>query len=121
MTEPTKADLQEALARVQHERDSAHRTLTDLDGEARAVSACVRALNPLTESNRSSSYGFQTYSGSHVEQLKVARVLRYLAERYGVSLVEVRTEVKDCERPHLEDASEGQLIQALKYVDRGRL
>lgn len=45
------------------------------DKEAQAISACVKALDPLAPTNH--SYGSDTNS--------VSRVLAYLAERYGVT------------------------------------
>lgn len=112
----TKAELLDVLTRTRHERDKAHEALTDIDKEARAIGRCVDALDRIKPQSRT-GYSYDPVSARAADSA-VGRVLHYLAERYGVPLVEVRTEVKDCDRPHLEDASEGQLTDALKWQAR---
>ena len=106
----TKAELLDALNRTRYERDKAHDALTEFDREARAIAKCVAALDPIQPQRGSSGYPL-AMSDSSV----IARTLHYLAERYGVPLVQKQYDTVPCDRPHLEDASEGQLVEALRY------
>jgi hypothetical protein len=74
--------------------------------ESDALKRCVIALAAIP-GNSSSSY---SYKSEHAESVR--RVLRYLADRFGVSLVEMREQ--PCARLHLEEASQQALIDALR-------
>ncbi len=79
------AKANEALAEMREDRN-AWRTARTPDSEAEAISACVKAFDAFTASStstgRSTGYGtaYATDTG------RIGRVLRYLAERYGVEL-----------------------------------
>jgi hypothetical protein len=114
MSGPTKDELVEQLAITNAKLARASDMLDDLDDEAKAVAECVRALRPIAP--RKDARTSYTYTSPQADAEKVGRVLRYLAERYGVRLVEVRQEPMPCDRPHLENASEGELVQALRFL-----
>lgn len=71
-------------------------TKRDFDKEARAIDRCVDALTPLKPERGSYSYGQETPG-------QIERVLRYLAGRFGVSLIEVAW--RDCDREHLDGST----------------
>lgn len=75
--------------------------------EATALAACVRALDALKDSHRNSvsgarsnytTFGIDLSPRRHTD---IERVLRLLADRYDIPLVEVET--RECTRPHVDE------------------
>lgn len=85
--------------------------------EATALAQCIRAIDAMQNTSRSSSsanvgYASYGYSGDYPrQQSTVERLLRSLAAKYDVPLVEVRTE--PCSRRHLDEISPDRIMQAL--------
>lgn len=76
------AALEDALADMRQQRDAWQKAKLP-DREAEALSACVKALDGLTSSNVSISYGSgtaKTFDGAAIR-----RVLDHLAWRYGIA------------------------------------
>ena len=69
----------EALKDMRKQRDH-WRQHRQSDDEAQAINECVKALDRFTDTSRS-SYSQVTYTSTP----RVERVLRYLADRYGVT------------------------------------
>lgn len=74
---------------------------------ADALAGCIRALDPLVKSKQWPSYG-----GSASDS-ELSNVIRHLIGRYNIDVTERVTAA--CDRPHLDDATEQQLISTLKY------
>lgn len=78
--------------------------------EADALARCVRALDALPHVRDTNG----TYSGSlHPDQGTIRRLLRTLADKYGVPLIETTVEVRDCQRAHLDQVDSMALLAAL--------
>lgn len=124
----TKADLLAELAAAQQEaqdaRSAAYRAQQALPSaptavpEAMALAACIRAIDTMTERrNSGSTGGYANYGigGGYNEyprqQSEVERLLRSLAAKYSVPLIEVRTD--PCARRHLDEISPDRIMQAL--------
>lgn len=93
-----------ALQKVENDRPATPQRVP----EAEALAACLRALDPLVRNGNSNRYefgNFKTASGS------VSEVVGYLIAHFEIKPAVV---VRDCGRSHLDDASEGALIEALR-------
>lgn len=75
---------------------------------ATALQGAIRALDPIAKQERSSLYSDRTIGASQ----ELIGVMKHLLHRYGVDLTE-RT-VEPCDRRHLDDASETELISRLR-------
>lgn len=104
MSGPTKAELSEAMHRAQALAATYGKRLGEMDDEARAIDACVKAVAELRTSG--------TYDRTkHPDREAIRRVLDHLATRFEI---EPRRELLPCDRPHLEDATDEQLIARLR-------
>lgn len=125
----TKADLLAELATARQEtqdaRSAAYKAQQALPGaptavpEATALAACIRAIDTMNEGRRTSSnVGYSStlyaygngYNEPH-QQDEVERLLRSLAAKYGVPLIETRTD--PCARRHLDEINPDRIMQAL--------
>lgn len=81
MSSPTKAELQSELADLRnlHQVAATLRALDGWDREAKAISGCVRALDPIT----STAATLRTEGRG-----SVGRILQYLAARHGVPMAD---------------------------------
>lgn len=78
--------------------------------EADALARCVRAIDALPHV-RDTTYN---YGGSlHPDQATIGRLLRTLADKYSVPLVETTVEVRDCQRAHIDQVDSMALMAAL--------
>jgi hypothetical protein len=84
--------------------------------EAETLAKCIRAFDVLSTSRSGVSTSYGLYERRGPSATDVGRVLRLLADKYGVDLVESVT--APCDRPHLDDASESALVGALRNVAR---
>lgn len=75
--------------------------------EASALAGCIRALDPIAKTRRD-GYGFSQQQSSR----EVEHVVRHLVGRYGLDLVE-RTMIP-CDRRHLDEANDAELIERLR-------
>jgi hypothetical protein len=112
-------DLYEAEQRAERAESAIYRATQNIEGpapvpEASALASCVRALEPLKERAQYSS------STASPDRPTIERVLRSLAGRYGINLVEIHNTAQPCERRHLDEASEGELMQAIRYPSYAR-
>ncbi len=95
----TKEQLLARLAEQQDELDDVRREVRAADrraeearvqnlpdAEAQAISECIKALDPLTPTSRGMMPSFSGHYPSPSPD-EIARVLLFLANRYGVSLV----------------------------------
>lgn len=73
---------------------------------ADALAGCIRSLDVLTR--RASSYD----STTRPDEPQIESVLRLLAARYGISLVDKVTE--PCDRLHADDMTEAMHIDAIR-------
>lgn len=114
----TKAQILEQLFEAQT-------TITDLERkipnaprqvpEAEALARCIRALDDFLSQSRNSSNSYsypRNENGSAVE-----RILRSLAGKYSINLVQV--EHRDCDRRHIDEANEQELVWALRNAGQG--
>ena len=108
-TEPTKAELLQQMVALQAQVQAKEDAWQRLDREARAIHACVNALSQLVPQQRSHSYTLSTSSDPNV-----ARVLRHLADRFGVQLVTERVVTQPCDRRHLDEATDDEVLARLR-------
>lgn len=104
----SKGELLDEVVRLRAIIDAPKPAARELDAESKAIDLCVKALGPLSPS-RSGNLTLGAYRGTD----GVARVLRYLAQRFGVSLIEV----EPCERVHVDELG----LVDLGDLVRGRL
>lgn len=83
MSEPTKAQLQEELARVRALLKESERRIDKLDPEAKALANVVRALDQLPSASRNTS-SYALASGPNPDAVR--RVLEAAARRFGIEL-----------------------------------
>jgi len=125
----TKADLlvelEEAQRKIRQAKSEAYDAYQALPGrppavpEADALAGCIRALEALQETQRNTRTSYSTnnayqlnYSDSGPRYINdVERILRTLAARYGVPLIEVR--IEPCSRRHLDEINPDQIMSAL--------
>lgn len=123
----TKADLLDELSEAEatirlakSDAYDAHQALPNAPAripEADALAACIRALDALTESTKNNGYGSSyslgyTSGDSYRSQTASERVLRSLAAKYSVPLIEIRTE--PCSKFHVENPDEERVLSALR-------
>lgn len=87
--------------------------------EAQALARCIDALHELREverNRRSTSYSSGDYASTPLYSNggwgADDRILRFLAARFGVSLIEIR-EV-ECRRPHADNIDAGAVLDAIQ-------
>jgi hypothetical protein len=112
-----KADLLEEVGRLQERLEQAEAAAlpAQVDAsvpEADALARCVRAIDalPTVLANSYGSFGDRT---RQPDQPTIARLLRTLADKYGVPLIETTVEVRDCQRAHLDQIDPMAVITAL--------
>ena len=103
--------LAELLAQAEAKPVAAAPATPDRVPEADALAGCARALDALPKTSETLS----GYSASRLQpdQATIRRVLRALADKYGIPLVESITEVRDCNRAHLDQIDPGTFLAAL--------
>jgi len=116
----TKTQILEELADVKarlEESESRKNVTVDAPApvpEALAIAGCVRALDRLVESHRNSiTHGYSpayAFAGDR-QQSDVERVLRLLAARYTVPLIDVQSE--PCHRAHVDEIDPASVMAAL--------
>lgn len=126
---PTARELTERIAEgvaslvKDAETKNAAKTTTDAPKpytEADALARCISALQALkdTESRASRNSYVDTYAVMSSEYRSSwgpgDRILRFLADRFGVSLIEVQR--PDCSRQHLDQISPDQILNALNVA-----
>jgi hypothetical protein len=117
----TKAQLLAEIERLEEARREDKRravnvTVPEHVPEAEALAQCIRALDPLDSRSRS-VYDPAASRGS------IARLLKSLADKYGVEVFRTEHSIEPCERPHLDDldpAALGSYLQATARPARRR-
>lgn len=116
-------DDRRTKAQILSELESANKKIVELQQRipetprvvpvASALSGCIRALDAIPAPRARNSWD----QNNGPDATEVAHVLRHLIHRYGVDLIERRTE--PCARPHLEDATDTELIAQLRGFPGG--
>lgn len=74
--------------------------------EANGLANAIRALDGVTAAQR-------TYNGeTQLDRSAIARILKHLADRYGVALIE--TKYEPCARAHLDELDPTRVADALR-------
>lgn len=105
----------------QREQQAATRSGPPPLTEAGALERCMAALTELNETEKrrsqNTSYNYATPAGDWYSNTAIERILRHLAMRYDVRLIETQTE--PCGRAHLDTLSPDALFSALSVATGG--
>lgn len=103
----TKAELLARIEELSEQINNPRETYVEPVPEATAVAACVRALDKmLNGARRTSGYSSPIYTDFgngpiYRQQTEVERVLRLLAAKYQVPLIDIEVQRVECNRPHV--------------------
>lgn len=91
-------------------------------GEADALAECIAALTKLTDAERQDSLAWPSGTSMSVNAAYTdhflaswgpgERILRFLADRFGINLIEVHDQ--PCQRRHVDEVSADELLAALR-------
>lgn len=122
---PTQRALIEAIAvdvaylqdRAEQQDSRTVNTTAPAMTEARALGICLDTLAELEGRERSSrSHNYSTLQGDWYSSAPVDRILRHLAARFGVALIETREQ--PCSRKHVDSLDDFALRQAIEAAAR---